>query len=102
MHFHCCVTNLQMDDEDDLRGKLRSSLRQLSEEAASLYLGPAPRVAQLARPPPALAFHRDYVAHNRPVVVRGGVAHWPALSHWSPDYFKSKLRDHEVTGKSYF
>ena len=37
-----------MDDEDDVREKLKSSLRQLSEEAASLYLGPAPRVAELA------------------------------------------------------
>jgi Cupin-like domain len=36
---------------------------------------------------------REYVAANRPVVVEGAGAHWPAATKWTPDYFKSRFGD---------
>ena len=34
-------------------------------------------------------FVRDYVRPGRPVVFRGGVKQWPAVSLWSPEYLAS-------------
>jgi jumonji domain-containing protein 7 len=41
---------------------------------------------------------RDWVSRNLPVVVRGGAAHWPALSLWSqPGYLRARLGARPVT-----
>ena len=43
-------------------------------------------------------FHRDYVAHSRPCVVRGAAKHWPALTKWrDKDYLKSRSGQHAVS-----
>jgi hypothetical protein len=39
-------------------------------------------------PPSVEAFHRDYVAPRRPVVLRGLTAEWPARCGWSLDYLQ--------------
>ena len=31
------------------------------------------------------------VAANRPLVVRGGISHWPAFSRWNADYLKQVM-----------
>ncbi len=31
-------------------------------------------------------FHREFVKAKRPVIMRGGAAHWPAVRNWSFDY----------------
>jgi peptidyl-lysine (3S)-dioxygenase / protease len=42
-------------------------------------------VDELTSEPSPLEFMR-YVARNRPFVVRGGAADWPALHRWNMDY----------------
>nr|WP_255490920.1 cupin-like domain-containing protein [Spartinivicinus marinus] len=32
------------------------------------------------------AFNRDYVAQNRPLLIKGGIAYWDALSLWDNEY----------------
>lgn len=39
------------------------------------------------------AFVADFMRRNRPVVVRGAVASWPALRRWTPDYFRTRFHD---------
>jgi len=36
-------------------------------------------------------FWRDYVQGKRPLIVRGAVSDWPALSKWTPEYFKRQF-----------
>lgn len=46
-------------------------------------------------------FHRDYVARNRPCVLRGAVKHWPAFERWhQPAYLKSKVGDVMLSARS--
>lgn len=36
-------------------------------------------------------FHRQYVMQNRPCVLRGAIAHWPAVAKWGqPGYLKQR------------
>lgn len=42
-------------------------------------------------------FLTDYVAHSRPVVIRGAVAHWPARTKWrDKEYLKRMSGHHRV------
>lgn len=50
-------------------------------------------VPVLETPPTALAFSRDFVAANRPCVVRGAVDHWPARELWTASYLSAALGD---------
>ncbi|MDE1462001.1 cupin-like domain-containing protein [Spartinivicinus poritis] len=34
----------------------------------------------------ASTFNRDYIAQNRPLLIKGGVAHWDALPLWNNEY----------------
>lgn len=42
-------------------------------------------------------FRREYFIGNRPLVIRGAVTGWPALSLWSRQYFESFLDNRMVT-----
>lgn len=43
------------------------------------------------------AFLSDYVAHSRPLLIRGAVAHWPARTKWrDKDYLKRQSGHHRV------
>nr|XP_053618256.1 uncharacterized protein LOC128679824 [Plodia interpunctella] len=44
-----------------------------------------------------LVFHREFVAKNVPVVLRGGCAGWPATKKWNARYFREKLANKNVT-----
>jgi len=44
-----------------------------------------------------LEFQRKYVSRNVPVVIEDAIDHWPALSKWTPEHLKEKLKDTEVT-----
>ena len=79
------------DDKD----KIKEALKTLSKEAVELYLGKS--VPILKDVPSPLSFYRDYVSHNRPVIIRGGVSHWPALTKWTNHYLRDKIGDQEVT-----
>jgi jumonji domain-containing protein 7 len=59
----------------------------LARESRELAPSSVPRVPS---PPSALAFSRDYVARNLPVVVEGAIAHWPASRGWSPEHMASR------------
>jgi len=41
----------------------------------------------------ALSFLRDYVSQIKPVVIRGGAAHWPALRSWSNTALEALVGD---------
>ncbi|KAL6770523.1 hypothetical protein ACKKBF_B31595 [Auxenochlorella protothecoides x Auxenochlorella symbiontica] len=80
--------------EDTLYGNVRATsiskellvsvLRQLSLDARELDVGSS--VPMLEHPPSALQFCREYVGPNRPVLVRGAVSEWPALTLWNEEY----------------
>lgn len=40
-----------------------------------------------------LAFHREYVAPNRPVIIQGLSRNWKASGRWNLDYLRQILRD---------
>ena len=75
----------------------RKQLEQLLEMYAALWRRSAasraiPEVATLDEETFAEAFYY----RNRPVVVRGGVAHWPAVGRWTPRYFKQHFGSVEI------
>ncbi|KAL8735954.1 MAG: hypothetical protein Q9166_000516 [cf. Caloplaca sp. 2 TL-2023] len=49
-------------------------------------------VDELERAPSPLVF-MQYVAKNRPFVVRGAAADWPAVSLWTPEYLIRKMEN---------
>eukprot|EP00118_Oscarella_pearsei_P002479 m.10678 g.10678 ORF g.10678 m.10678 type:complete len:160 (+) comp22553_c0_seq1:436-915(+) len=75
--------------------KLDEAFISLSREARDLYL--PSEVAILEAPPSPLAFHRDWVSPNKPVLIENALSHWPALSRWNDDYLRDKLGHKEVT-----
>src|SRR6478752_4125149 len=45
-------------------------------------------------------FSHSFVCQHRPVILRGGVAHWPAVKKWSPEYLRTLVAGAKVTIKS--
>jgi len=41
-------------------------------------------------------FIKNYYSQHRPVILKKGIDHWPALHKWSPQYFASKFGHHLV------
>ena len=68
---------------------INSAFKELSEEAHDLYL--PSRIRELEAPPSPLVFLREYVMPNIPVIIRGGVQHWPALVKWNDEYLTERL-----------
>lgn len=69
--------------------------RCLSQEAKELYL--ETNISRIGVPSP-LVFYRDYVSRNKPVIIKGALDQWPALSKWSnPEYLRHQLGDKLVT-----
>ena len=76
--------------KDDCSSRdIRSALSKLSKEARELYLGR--NIPSLDSPPSPISFYRDFVSHNRPVVIKGGVSHWPAVTKWTNSYLKDTI-----------
>ncbi|EQC31559.1 hypothetical protein SDRG_10731 [Saprolegnia diclina VS20] len=69
-------------------------LAQLGEDAQDFW---APRKIARIPPPTPLAFYRDYVSKNIPVIIVGGIEHWPALRKWSDAFFDETIGDKTVT-----
>lgn len=63
---------------------ISTALQELSVEAQDFYVPSSIRVLEEA--PSPLEFLRSYVMPNIPVVVRGGVRQWPAITKWTDDY----------------
>ncbi|XP_063354258.1 bifunctional peptidase and (3S)-lysyl hydroxylase JMJD7 [Pelmatolapia mariae] len=68
---------------------VRNRLAECSQEAHDLYLNQS--VPYLDGSPEPLQFHRDWIAPNKPCIIRNAFSHWPALSKWSPDYLREKV-----------
>jgi len=49
-----------------------------------------------ARDLPYAKFVTEYLGGNRPVVVRGAAGAWPALSKWTPEYFRERFSGRDV------
>ena len=45
-------------------------------------------------------FLEGYYAVNRPVILTGEMADWPALRLWTPDYLKARLKAARVPGRA--
>ncbi|XP_038078293.1 bifunctional peptidase and (3S)-lysyl hydroxylase Jmjd7-like [Patiria miniata] len=82
-----------MDIGDDW--SLDDHLQHLATEARDLYL--SDEVPRIDGPPPPLGFYRDWVCPNKPVIFRGCIDHWSALTMWSPAYLRDKIGDKTVT-----
>lgn len=53
---------------------------------SELYLNSEVPVLDLV--PTPLQFYRDWVAANKPVIIKGAVKHWPAIKKWSNEYLR--------------
>lgn len=49
------------------------------------------QICELFSTPTALEFSRDYVAKNRPIVVRGACSKWQACTKWNAEFFRYEL-----------
>lgn len=46
--------------------------------------------------PPFEEFIKHYYSKHKPVVLKKGIDHWPALKKWNPQYFADTLGDAEI------
>lgn len=54
-------------------------------------------VAELDAVPDSATFYKEYVAHNRPCVLRGTICHWPATHNWGLNYISECMGAAQVT-----
>ena len=54
-------------------------------------------VAEINHSITPLAFYREYVSKNVPLVIRGAIKHWPAIDKWSIPYFRKVLDDEKIS-----
>ncbi|XXT19048.1 cupin-like domain-containing protein [Sorangium sp. So ce429] len=52
-------------------------------------------IERIERPSPD-HFQREYVSRRRPVVLTGVASRWPAVTRWSPEYFRDRHGRHRV------
>ncbi|KAI9550566.1 hypothetical protein GHT06_016442 [Daphnia sinensis] len=71
------------------------AFEKLSSEAFELYLSTS--IPYLEQLPTCLEFYRNFVAQNRPVIIRNAFASWPALSKWDIEYFRQHYGTKDVT-----
>jgi len=73
------------------------SLSQLSQDVSDLCLPLDGLVPELPEVPSPGAFLRDWCSPNKPFVVRGAARHWRAVQRWTPEYFRERYGEKEVT-----
>lgn|GEM_PF-2377573 len=47
-------------------------------------------------------FLEKYLLKNKPVIIRGGVADWPAVKKWNLDYLKSTIGENKIQLKRHY
>jgi hypothetical protein len=47
-------------------------------------------------PPSVEEFEARYISRSRPVILRGAISDWPAITLWSRDYFMARFGDRQV------
>jgi hypothetical protein len=45
-------------------------------------------------------FFQSFLLQNRPVIIRGAIAHWPAIQKWSPEYLRATVEGAKVVIQS--
>jgi len=45
-------------------------------------------------------FFQSFLVQNRPVIIRGAIAHWPAVQKWSPEYLRAMVEGAKVVLQS--
>ncbi|XP_012267185.2 bifunctional peptidase and (3S)-lysyl hydroxylase Jmjd7 [Athalia rosae] len=78
-----------------LEDRIQKYCHVLSQESKELYL--TDHISEVEDSISPLAFYREYVSKNLPLVIRGGTKHWPAVNKWNTSYFRRKLGDKIVT-----
>lgn len=58
--------------------------------------GTAQAIDRLIRPT-RRDFTRDYLSRGRPVILEGVAQDWPALSRWTPEYFRTRFGSRKVS-----
>jgi flagellar motor protein MotB len=69
-------------------------LKQLSREISELDAGDT---VDIISDPDAATFLREYVASNKPVLIRGAINHWPAMRQWSRSVLQAKAGQLQVS-----
>lgn len=75
--------------------KKRDWLLQTCDHLARLDPGYNQQI-EVIDTPPFETFIKEYYSKHKPVVLKKGIDHWPALKKWSPKYFAETLGDAEV------
>jgi len=65
------------------------------DQLAQLNSGYSKEIPSITAPQFSV-FIKDYYSQHRPVILKEGIEHWPALHKWSPQYFASKFGHHSV------
>lgn len=73
---------------------LEAAVQVLAENTADLVV---PCQIERITKPTSLAFLRDYVAKNVPVIITGLLDDWPARKEWTMEYLETKLKNVAVT-----
>jgi flagellar motor protein MotB len=69
-------------------------LKKLSREISELDVGDT--VDIISDPDPA-TFLREYVASNKPLLIKGAIDHWPAMRQWTPSVLQAKAGQLQVS-----
>ncbi|XP_077258003.1 bifunctional peptidase and (3S)-lysyl hydroxylase JMJD7-like [Temnothorax americanus] len=83
------------NNDNNVEARIREACHNLSREARELYL--RSKVAEIDHSITPLAFYREYVSKNVPLVIRGAIKHWPAVGKWSIPYFRKVIGDEKVS-----
>ncbi len=75
--------------------KKREWLIETVDQLAQLNSGYSEEIPSITAPQFS-GFIKDYYSQHRPVILKEGIEHWPALHKWSPQYFASKFGHHSV------
>lgn len=75
--------------------KKREWLLQTCDDLARLDPGYNEKI-DVIDTPPFKVFIKDYYSKHKPVVLKKGIDHWPALKKWTPQYFADKFGDIEI------
>jgi len=93
--LHSNLGNTPLNPPPPLGSPAHRALTTLSRESRELYL--RSQVDVVTSPPSPLEMARQWVAGNRPLLIRGLASHWPAVRQCGPNYLREKLGDTEVT-----
>src|SRR4051794_23234772 len=83
------------EEDIDERHSIHYPFNILSREAKQLYL--TNTITILSTPPNSLQFYREYIAANKPVIIKNAFNNCNALKSWNNNYLRSVIGDKEIT-----